>query len=193
MKDRPTLQTERLVLRPFRMDDAKDVQRLAGDPAIASTTLNIPHPYEDGIAEAWIRSHQEKFEKGELVNFAITLRTDGTLIGAIGLRIEAAHSRAELGYWIGKPYWGRGYCTEAAQAVVQHGFLALGLNRIHASRLRRNPASGRVLQKIGMSYEGRRRQHVQKSGVFEDLEGYALLKQDANRISRPAPVSTFPA
>ena len=94
MRLRPTLRTNRLVLRPFALSDASDVQRLAGDEAVASTTGNIPHPYEDGMAEEWIGTHQERFEKGELVNFAITLAEDGSLVGAIGLIIRADNDRA---------------------------------------------------------------------------------------------------
>ena len=114
----PILQTHRLVLRPFEQSDAQDVQRLAGDRAIADTTLNIPHPYEEGMAEQWISTHQVAFEAGESVHFAIVLRLSGELIGAMGLAIVSRFERAELGYWIGKPYWGCGYCTEAGQAWV---------------------------------------------------------------------------
>jgi ribosomal-protein-alanine N-acetyltransferase len=177
MAQQPTWTSDRLVLRPFAMTDAPDVQRLAGDRAVASTTLNIPHPYEDGAAEAWIASHQEGFDSGKQVTIAITLR-DGTLIGAIGLHVNQEHRRAELGYWIGKPYWGNGYCTEAAEAVLRYGFETLGLNRIHARHLARNPASGRVMQKIGMRHEGYLRQHAKKWGVFEDVELYAILKNE---------------
>lgn len=177
MKERPTIKTERLLLRPFELSDAKDVQRLAGDRAIADTTLNIPHPYDDGMAEEWIATHQPKFEAGELSNFAIVLKASGKLIGAIGLKICPRFARAELGYWIGRPYWKNGYCTEACRAVLQYGFSVLKLNRIHASHFSRNPASGRILQKIGMVHEGRVRQHAKKWDKFEDLELYGLLKE----------------
>jgi RimJ/RimL family protein N-acetyltransferase len=130
MARRPAIETERLLLRPFTLADALVVQRLAGDRDIASTTLNIPHPYEDGMAEEWISTHQEKFERGEEVIFAIVLRNDGGLIGAIGLVINQQHESAELGYWIGKPCWGNGYCTEAAKAALHYGSTVLGLNRI---------------------------------------------------------------
>ena len=176
--DQPILETLRLSLRPFTLDDAPTVQKLAGRVEIADTTLNIPHPYRDGVAEAWILSHKQLFRLGALSNFAIVLRATSELIGAVGLRIEPSHSRAELGYWIGVPYWNHGYCTEAARAVVEYGFKVLQLNRIHASHLRRNPASGRVMAKLGMSYEGRLRQHVLKSDAFEDLEKYAILRND---------------
>jgi RimJ/RimL family protein N-acetyltransferase len=178
MKERPTLETTRLLLRPFTLADARDVQRLAGEREVASTTLNIPHPYEDGMAEEWIGTHQEKYERGELVNFAIVRRADNALMGAIGLRITQQHTHAELGYWLGKPYWNAGYGTEAAYAVVAYGFERLGLHRIHASHMTRNPASGRVLQKIGMRSEGCLRQHVNKWEVFEDLALYGILRSE---------------
>ena len=177
MTERPTLLTDRLFLRPFTLADAPDVQRLAGDRDIASSTLNIPHPYEDGMAEQWIGTHQEKFDRRELVNFAITRRQDGALIGTIGLGIDQKHEHAELGYWIGKPYWGNGYCTEAAETVLHYGFTVLGLNRIYARYMTRNPASGRVMEKVGMRDEECLRQHVKKWGVFEDLNVYAILQE----------------
>ena len=112
------------------------------------------------------------------MNFAIVLLDRGVLCGSTGLGIDAENANAELGYWIGLPYWGKGYCTEAVQAVVQYGFEVIGLHRIQASHFSDNPASGRVMQKIGMSYEGCRRQHVLKWGKFEDLELYGILKSD---------------
>jgi [ribosomal protein S5]-alanine N-acetyltransferase len=187
MKEQPALKTERLLLRPFTLADAPDVLRLAGDRDIASTTLNIPHPYEPGMAEAWISTHPDAFDRGETVTFALARRADKTLIGAIGLRLEPEHRLAELGYWVGKPYWNQGFATEAARAVIGYGFEELGLNRIYASHLARNPASGRVMQKAGLVYEGRLRQRILKWGVFEDLEIYAILRSDYdNSIKRPA-------
>jgi len=154
------------------------VQQLAGDRDVASTTLNIPHPYEEGMAEEWINSHQQRFEQNEFVTFAVALRPDNILIGTISLHLNVEHDHAELGYWIGKPYWNRGYGTEAARAVVQYGFEVIGLNRIHAAYLKRNPASGRIMQKIGMVHEGCLKQHVKKWDIFEDLELYGILKRD---------------
>lgn len=178
MSERPTIETDRLILRPFTLDDAREVQRLAGDRDIASTTLNIPHPYEEGMAEEWIGTHQERFDKGELVNFAITHRQQEYLIGAMGLVIERRFDRAEIGYWIGKPHWNQGYCTEAAHAMLRYGFEVMGLNRIHAAHFASNPASGRVMQKVGMTHEGCLRQHVRKWGQYEDLDSYAILRSE---------------
>lgn len=174
----PVLKTRRLILRPFRMSDAPDVQRLAGERAIADTTLNVPHPYQDGMAEQWIATHQPGFEAGELANFAITLQPKKELIGAIGLVIDARANRAELGYWVGVPYWGNGYCTEAGQAVIEFGFTKLKLNRIYATYFTRNQASGRVMQKLGMTREGTLRQHVKKWGKYEDIVVYGILNKE---------------
>jgi RimJ/RimL family protein N-acetyltransferase len=175
MRQQLIIETEQLVLRPFTASDAGRVQELAGDKDIASTTLNIPHPYEDGMAEEWLATHQDRFRKGESAIFAITHRDSAELIGAIGLEIARDHNRAEMGYWIGKPYWNNGFCTEAAHAIVEYGFSELGIRRIQATHLKRNPASGRVMQKIGMVHEGCLREHVVKWGVAEDLEIYGLI------------------
>ncbi len=171
----PTLVTERLVLRPFAPTDAAEVQRLAGAREIADTTLNIPHPYPDGAAAAWIARHPGAWAARETLTLAVTERGSGALVGAVGLMLHLPDSRAELGYWIGVPWWNRGYATEAARALVAHGFGALQLHRIMARHLVRNPASGRVMQKLGMEREGVLRQHVRKWGVFEDLVVYAVL------------------
>ena len=174
----PVLTTERLRLRPFTLLDAPDIQRLAGAPEVAATTLRIPHPYPDGAAEAWVLSHRGAYERGEELSLAVVRLEDDALVGAIGLAFSGDDARAELGYWIGVPYWGRGYATEAAAAVLAYGFGTLGLARIHACHFGRNVASGRVLQKIGMTREGRQRRHVLKQGRLEDLELYGMLREE---------------
>lgn len=179
MTEPPLLKTKRLILRPFTLADAPQVQRLAGDKDIAATTLHIPHPYEDGMAEEWISKHPGEFEKGEQITFAITHREEKYLIGAIGLSsISQEHETGEVGYWIGKPYWNQGYCTEATKAVLKYAFDVLRLNRIHARHFKRNPASGRVMQKAGMRHEGCLRQHYKKWGNYEDSELYGILKME---------------
>ena len=186
MNEQPVLETERLILRPFDVADAGDVQRLAGEWEIADTTLNIPHPYEDGMAEEWIATHKPRFEEGKLCNFAVTLRDSGNLIGAIGLVITRRFDHAELGYWIGKPYWSKGFCTEAGRAVIAYGFTHLGLHRIHASYLARNPASGRVMRNLGMSREGVLPGHVKRWDKYEDLVLFGILKSDWKKRSKQA-------
>ena len=176
MPSQPTLDTARLVLRPFVLADAADVQRLAGDRSVADTTLRIPHPYPDGAAEQWIAAQAPGFEAGTQAVFAITLRSSGELVGAIGLVIERSADRAELGYWIGAGSRNRGYCTEAGRAVIDYGFESLSLNKIFAHHFTRNPASGRVLQKLGMRLEGEQAQHVKKWDRYENIVLYGLVR-----------------
>jgi RimJ/RimL family protein N-acetyltransferase len=178
MNEHPVFETTRLILRPFTLDDANDVQRLAGEKAIADTTLNIPHPYENGMAEEWITTHRKQMAAGEVAVFAIGLREGKALVGAIGLTIHQQFNRAEFGYWIGCSHWNKGYCTEAGKAVFRYGFETLNLNRIFAFHMTRNPASGRVMQKLGMVHEGHFRQHVKKWDKYEDLEFYGILRAD---------------
>lgn len=174
----PGLLTRRLRLRAFELTDAAVVQQLASERVIADTTITIPHPYTLNMAEAWILTHKPLFRTGAQINFAITRMADQQLVGAIGLRVQPAHNRAELGYWIGVPYWGQGYCTEAARAVLAFGFDELHLHRIHAAHLRRNPASGRVLQKCGMVHEGCAREHAYKWDRYEDLEQWGIMRPE---------------
>jgi len=171
------------MLRPFEPSDAPTVKQLAGDFAIADTTLNIPHPYEEGMAEEWIGKHEQQYKDGETATFAITLKPEGDLMGAIGLMINSRFKRAELGFWMRKEYWNLGYCTEAGRAVIRFGFQELRLHKIIAHHFSRNPASGRVLKKLGMVKEGSLKEHVLKGDRFEDLEVYGILNSDWNRLS----------
>lgn len=177
----PTIITKRLVLRPLELADAGDIQRLAGDWDVASTTQNIPHPYPDGAAEQWIESTHSQYQRGAGVAFAITLREGEELIGVISLGIRSQPESAEIGYWVGKPYWNQGYATEAAMAMLDYGFNTLHLNRLYARHMSRNPASGKVMRKIGMQHEGRLRQHEKKWGRLEDMDYYGILKDEFSR------------
>lgn len=152
----PTLSTDRLVLRPFSPADAPDVQRLAGAREVADTTLGIPHPYPDGAAEGWIATHRESAASGTFYTFAIARKEDGALVGAIRLTVNQTHNKAELGYWIGVPFWRNGYATEAACKAVEFGFEMVGLNRVFARCFTRNPASARVMQKGRDAVRGNR-------------------------------------
>ncbi len=173
----PTIRSGRLVLRGFEGEDAPRVQELAGAWEVAATTLTVPHPYEDGMAAAWIESHDGAWKGGKSLTLAVTIESDG-LVGAIGLHFAPVHRRAELGYWIGVPYWNRGFATEAARAMVDYGFRELGLHRIWARHFSGNPASGRVLEKVGMVNEGTLRGHVLRWDRMEDLICYSILEPE---------------
>ena len=172
------LRTHRLLLRSFKREDIPTLVRLAGAREIAATTTNIPHPYTEDDAQSFLLHSDEDFRAGSSVCFAVATSSAGELFGAVGLTVAPAHDRAELGYWIGVPYWGQGFATEAAGAVMAFGFETLRLQRIHASHFAGNIASQRVLEKIGMRYEGPSRQHVRKWSRFIDLENYGLLASE---------------
>jgi len=177
MKNYPELKTEHLLLRRFEDRDAGAIQTLAGEYAVAEMTLNIPHPYIDGMAQIWLESHQAEFESGMGVVFAMHEKTTDQLVGAVGLTVMKRFNRAELGYWVGKPFWGTGYATEASEEVLRYGFQIMKLNKISASHMTRNPASGKVMLKIGMEKEGLLKQHALKWDQFVDLAVYGILAE----------------
>jgi ribosomal-protein-alanine N-acetyltransferase len=168
------LKTPRLILREFSDSDIPELVPLIGVREVAATTLRIPHPYEEKHAREFLATIPKENE----LRLGIRLRGTGRLCGGIGLHPDASLPQAELGYWIGVPYWGNGYATEAAGAVMKYGFEKLKLERIFASHFKGNDKSGRVLQKIGMHYEGSVRHGVMKAGRLLDLENYALVRDD---------------
>jgi ribosomal-protein-alanine N-acetyltransferase len=169
----PTLETARLKLRPYSEADIAELVPLIGRREVAATTLRIAHPYTEQDAMAFLSLAQEPSK----VWLATTLRSDGRQIGGIGLRIDEQHQHAELGYWLGVAYWSQGYATEAAREILRYGFEDLGLHRIFASHFRHNPASGRVLVKLGMDHEGCQREHLRKWDQFVDSELYGMSRQ----------------
>jgi [ribosomal protein S5]-alanine N-acetyltransferase len=186
MADHPVLATERLTLREFAMRDAEDVARLAGEKEIAATTRFIPHPYTLDMAKEWLGALPGKHERGEILNFAITVTSTGELVGSIGFTLNPIDNHGEMGYWIGKPYWNQGYATEAGKELVRYAFEQMGLFRVYAHYMTKNTASGRVMQKLGMRREGTMRDHRLKWGKYEDLAIYGILKTDYVRQQKQA-------
>jgi RimJ/RimL family protein N-acetyltransferase len=188
----PRLYTPRLCLRALGQADASRVQELAGDKRVACTTARIPHPYPDGAAEAFIATLSQAAAQGTEYIFGITLagtRTPGRegdlsdtghFVGSIGLRRdgEPDQERAELGYWIGVPYWNKGFATEAARVVLEFAFARLHLRRIVARHYTANPASGRVLKKLGMTHEGVLHRYEVRWNEERDVDVYGLHADD---------------
>ena len=180
----PVLETERLILRPFKQSDAEQVRKLADREEITLTT-NLPYPYTLEIAKGWIKTHDPTFHQGRGVTYAITLKYTCELIGTISLMdITKNSNHARIGFWIGVPFWNNGYCTEAGRAVIEYGFVKRGLNRIYTGYMISNLASGRVLGKLGMKYEGTQRQHITKMGEYEDLVLVGLLRSEWETITK---------
>lgn len=178
MKKFPELSTERLLLRQFQMSDKEVVQKLCSDKEIAATTLSIPHPFRLEDAENWLENKEEDYREGKEIAWAICLKKSSNLVGAIGMRLEAKNESAELGFWVGKPYWGNGYVTEAGKKILQYSFDTLGLHRLEAHHMAGNEASGRVLVKLGMKYEGLHRGKIKKWKEFKDIKSFAVLRSD---------------
>lgn len=149
---------------------------MAGDPAIAATTLTVPHPYPDGAAEEWIGRHAAWAKSGEAYTFAIADLFSKNLLGCISMDITAQYRRGMLGYWIGKEYWSRGFCTEATRRVIQFGFEDLDLLKVYAFHHADNPASGKVMKNSGMEKEGFLRSHIIKDGVPIDCVYYGIVR-----------------
>lgn len=180
--DLPTLRTERLSLGLVEPAESGRIAELAGDRAIARNTESIPHPYPEGEAERVVGRIRQEVAAGTAAVFAVRLLEsgdeDGGLIGMIGLHPEPEHERAGLGYWIGRPFWDRGFATEAGREVIRWGFEERELRRIYAESFSRNAPSRRVLQKLGMQREGLLRSHVRKWEEFVDVEVYGLLRPE---------------
>lgn len=176
-KPYPVIETKRLRLRAFKIADIARLVQLAGDPDIAKTTANLPHPYTEHDAIDWLSRAYRAFQANTGYSFAVALRPTDDLIGGMGLHPRPHHQKAEAGYWIGKPYWGQGYATEALEALMRYGFEEIGLNKIYAHHHAVNPASGRVMIKNGMLKEGDLAEHVLKDGKFEDVALYGITRK----------------
>ena len=147
--DAPILSTMRLILRAPAMEDAKAIAEIANNRRIAEQTRRMPHPYSERDAVEWI----EKGAASGDSSFLVTLKSDGTIIGAAGFA-PMDEDETEIGYWIGEHFWGNGYATEAAQAVIDHAFTALPLERLYGCCRVTNTPSRRVLVKCGFQLVG---------------------------------------
>lgn len=172
----PQLPTERLILRELTLNDVPTIVAYAGNKDVAKTALNIPHPYEEKDALFWIDMAQRGFEDKTQYIFGISLNETHEFVGGISLRVDSKYDRGELGYWIAKKYWNKGYATEAVGAVLRFGFERVGLHKVYASHYVENPASGKVMLKNGMIKEGELKDHVKKGNLYRSVVQYRLTK-----------------
>ena len=163
-----------ITLEPAGLGHVEEVQRYASDPVMGET-VNFPSPYPPDGAAQWARRTVERRAAGREYVFAVL--EGGSLVGVCGL-VDVADGSAELGYWVGRPFWGRGYATEAARMVLRFGFEELGLAKVTARCLERNPASYRVLEKAGMRFEGWRPCAHPKWGASERDACFAIKKDE---------------
>ncbi len=179
MIEQPVLKTPQLRLRPLKLSDASAIQKAASVRKIADTMISLPHPYPPGEAERYITRQQDELKTGRSVTFTIERQVEGRFCGLVEVRdIDREHSQGELSFWLTLEAWGQGYMSEVVQEVVRFAFEGLGLNRLYAYHMTRNPASGRVLEKNGFKQEGLLHQRVRKWGQFEDVALWAILRQE---------------
>lgn len=177
----PVVETERLILRKMRMSDAADVHRYAKDPEVARHVLWEAHRslWE---TRAYIRFLLYQYRNGDPGSWAIVLRESGKVIGTIGyMNYFPDNATVEVGYSLSREHWGKGLMTEALCAVIGETFRVLQLHRIEAMHFTDNPASGRVMEKCGMTHEGHMRERICCKGVFRDVEMWGILRKDWER------------
>ncbi len=167
------------MLRAPREGDVPRIVELAGDRYIAEMTLVMPHPYLPEHALEWIARDGELRESGSGCAFLIEYGAE--VVGAIGLKFDDGGKRATAGYWIGRPYWRRGFATEALREVLRHAFEDLGVLHVGAHHIASNPASGRVMQKAGMSFENVVSQGIERDGVMHDQVNYGVFADEWRR------------
>lgn len=173
------LDTKRLILRPIEEADSDLLYPLINNLDVAIHMLNIPNPYPDGMLLSWIRATRESMEHNERLDLTIILKATGAPIGVCGInQINWEHMNAEIGYWLGQPYWGNGYMTEAVVNMLDYGFDDYDFYRMYARCLMSNPASARVLEKSGMKFEGCARGEVYKDGKYLDVLHFGLIKPE---------------
>lgn len=174
------METDRLILRRFTIDDAQDFfDHWANDPEVTKYMTWKPHKNIE-ITQAVLALWLNAYEHADNYHWAIVLKEGAKLIGSISImNIEDTYERSEVGYCLAKDYWNQGIMTEALKAVIDFGFARVGFNRIQACHYAENPASGRVMVKAGMKYEGRFKQYLKDNqGRFVDCDIYAIVKDD---------------
>lgn len=171
------LETARLTLQTFQMEDANRISELANHKQLADI-LGLPHPYELQVAKDWIAIQPRQIKEG--IEYPLTIRSKeiSAIIGTITLRIDKNNNKGELGYWIGADYWGEGFATEAVDAMIEFGFKHLDLNKVWASVLVKNKASSAVLRKVGLQKEGTLKKDRFQHNAYEDVDVYGLLQQE---------------
>lgn len=184
---RDEIRTDRLVLRQLTLDDAKAFSKLAGDYDIAKMTGSLPHPMPLFSAEFKIMYLRRQKQRGLAYPYAIT-REGGDLIGVMDLFRSAPDAALEIGYWIGKPYWGQGLSTEAAKAIIQEARDNLGVKALMAGAFADNPTSLRVLEKLGFKPTGHEEMYFSMARMEKTRS--VILRLDFEIQQRAVPLNS---
>ncbi len=174
----PPQETDRLLLRKITLDDVEDIFRYATDPLVSQYVLWAPHSAMTDTV-AFVKNMLRRYEAGEAAEWVIVLKANHTVIGTCGfVTYSAEHSNGEIGYALARSYWGKGIATEALGAVLAYAFRKLELNRLEGRCLVQNLSSQRVMEKVGMRFEGILREKLNVKGVYQDVKYFAALRQD---------------
>ncbi|MBN1844087.1 MAG: GNAT family N-acetyltransferase [Sedimentisphaerales bacterium] len=175
----PILAGKRVLVRRLKAADAEDLHRHLGNREIGRWLIGLPQPYTRQIAARFIRWSQRQSRLQKEFHLGIVLQSTQKVIGGVGLkRVDTQHRCAELGFWIGKPYWNQGLTTEAARLLLDFGFRRQGLHRIYAHTFDKNIASRRVLEKCGFQLEGVMREAVVRHHQRRAFCNYGILKSE---------------
>ncbi|WP_054957494.1 GNAT family N-acetyltransferase [Paenibacillus dakarensis] len=176
--DLPVLETERLILRKITMDDAEDMFLYASDDEVSRFVPWETHRTIENTL-GYISFVVERYENKTIAPWGIEYKENGRMIGTVDFVFwKPEHQVAELGYVLGKDYWGKGIITEAAAELLRFAFTKMDLVRIQARCIADNTGSSRVMEKIGMTYEGTQRKAEKVKGTHRDFKWYAILKED---------------
>jgi RimJ/RimL family protein N-acetyltransferase len=170
------IKTKKFTLRPFRISDISSIIKHANDKAVSRNLSSLPHPYTKKDANFWLGKQIKLQRQKNPDDIVFAIEIDGKAVGSIGLhKIKRGH-KAELGYWLGREFWGCGIMTDAIESVVNFGFKKLKLRRIHAGVFLFNQGSARVLEKNGFKLEGISKKEIKKDDKFIDAYIFAKVK-----------------
>ncbi len=174
----PLLKTERLTLRPMRTSDAYDMYEYACREDVTEYLLWSPHP-SVGATRDYLAYIEDRYRRGEFYDWAVTLSDSGKMIGTVGFtRIDTQHNLGEIGYVLNPEYHRKGYGSEAASRIVEFGFSTLGLHRIEAKFMMGNIASLHLMEKLGMTFEGYRRDSMLVKGKYRTIGICSILENE---------------
>jgi RimJ/RimL family protein N-acetyltransferase len=165
-----------LLLRPFGVEDASFVAATLADVRVTQTLLDYPESITVATATDWIHTTLQHLTVGDAYIFAMVRQADEEVLGCIDIELQAGHRRADMAYWLHPNYWGHGYTTEAAHAILHFAFNTLHLHRVYAQCLAHNRASERVMIHVGMTHEATFHEAVHKDGQYYDMLVYGLVK-----------------
>ncbi len=184
MTEFPTLHTSRLILGQLEVSDIPRIVEYADNPNIANNLRDLSQPYREKDAIFWLNMARQGFENQAEYIFKLGLKETNEFIGGMGLHLKKEHHKAEVGYWIGEPFWNKGYATEALRAILKFGFEELELNKIYAKYYTYNPASGKVMVNNGMIKEAEFVDTQFKLGKFVTEMQYRLTKREYHQMSK---------